>query len=135
MDLLFPRKKEKKYQLYAAYGKSVSRDPKRRQENHRLQQCQPRHSPPTTVQPVSNLLRRSSYMQASAHLCKGNGNLSVRCHTASVPFVSVLSDFLVSHFYELISSSHIQERQRLRAQLEQEGEQSQIYHLNNDFVK
>lgn len=119
MDLLFPRKKEKKYQLYAVYGKSMSRDPKRRQENHRLHQCQPRHYPPTTVQRVSNLLRRSSYMQSNAYLCKGNVNLSatrVRCHTASVPFVSVLSDFLVSHFYELIS--HIQERQRLKAQPE-----------------
>lgn len=50
-------------------------------------------TPLTTIQHVSNLLGRSSYMQSNTYLCKGNRKMSAtsaRCCKASVPFVSVL---------------------------------------------
>lgn len=63
-------------------------------------------TPVTTTQRASSVLGRSSYMQPHTYLRKGNTKTSAssaRCCKASVSFVSVLSDFLVSHFYELVS--------------------------------
>lgn len=122
----FPRKKKKKHGCSScrlAYAtRKLSNGSEEEAENHHFYRCQPQHySPPTTLQHVSNVLGRSSYMQSHTYLRKGNTKTSAsiaRCCQASVSFVSVLSDFLASHFYELISCSQRHKRQRLKAQPE-----------------
>lgn len=88
--------------------------PQENEENHHSHQA-----PTQRYTNVSNLLGRSSHMRAKVHLCKGNVKMSAagaRRNAASAPFVSGLSDSLVSHFYELISCSQKLHRQRVEAQ-------------------
>lgn len=75
-DLLLPRKKTRAAADCICHMKTMRRDRRRGRKSPFISVSSTALPPRTTIQHVSNLLGRSSYMQSNTYLCKGNRKMS-----------------------------------------------------------
>lgn len=118
MDLLFPRKKEKKYQLYAAYGAAwagIRRGGRKItiyiSVNHSITLLLQSSMSPTCCAWVPTCSRARTSAKVTWICLPPEWDVTLPLFPLFLCF-----QIFLSHFYELIS--HIQQRQRLKAQPE-----------------